>query len=109
MNSIRYATEESTHEPVVKMRIVGDSVMQVNSIFQKVQEMNPLFLIRVIDTVCEDGRYYVSLFSLSDWIGYHGVLFLLLSCFIHSEWLQVERGGVERGRVLHSAWSEVAS
>ena len=109
MDLIRYERMELTNEPVVIMRIVGDSVNQVHSIFRKVQERNPPFLIRVINTVCENGRYYVSLFSLSDWIGYHGVLFLLLSCFIHSEWLQVERGGVEGGRILHSAWTEVAS
>ena len=91
------------------MKVAGDSAQQLSSICQRMNMESSPYLVGILDVILDNDMAYVLFASLNDWIGYHGVLFLLLSCFIHSEWLQVERGGVERGRVLHSAWSEVAS
>ena len=107
-DSIRYATKESTSEPVVIMRMAGDSVQQLSSICQRMKEESSPYLVNILDVIPENDLAYVLLAFLNDWIGCRGLL-LLLFCDIHSESPFVERGGVERGRVLHSAWVEVAS
>lgn len=91
------------------MKVAGDSAQQLSSICQRMNMESSPYLVGILDVILDNDMAYVLFASLNDWIGRHGMLLYLLLCDVHSESPFVERGGVERGCVLHSAWSEVAS
>lgn len=91
------------------MKMAGDSAQQLSSICQRMNMESSPYLVGILDVILDNDMAYVLFASLNDWIGCYGVLLYLLFCDVHSESPFVKRGGVERGRVLHSAWSEVAS
>ena len=91
------------------MKVAGDSAQQLSSICQRMNMESSPYLVGILGVILDNDMAYVLFASLNDWIGRHGMLLYLLLCDVHSESPFVKRGGVERGCVLHSAWSEVAS